>query len=71
MPLSITFISFIPDSFNSTLISVALASILFSTNYLTTEEHLSTTSPAAILLESISSIIFITAIKSPNILYNK
>ena len=41
------------------------ATILFSTNSLTTDAHLSTTSPAAILLDNISSIIFITAILPP------
>ena len=65
LPLSMTFICLVPASSNSTLISVLPASILFSTNSLTTEAHLSTTSPAAILLARSSSIIFITAILSP------
>ena len=54
-------------NFNSTLISVLPASILFSTNSLTTLAHFSTTSPAAILFASISSITCIFAITSPTL----
>ena len=50
LPLSVTLINEIPPSFISTVIAVAPASIAFSTSSLTTEEGLSTTSPAAILL---------------------
>ena len=44
-----------PPSFNSTVIFLALASIEFSTNSLTTLAGLSITSPAAILLANEAS----------------
>ena len=62
LPLSITLILLNPDSINSILISSLLASTEFSTNSLTTDKHLSTTSPAAILLASKSLITLIFAI---------
>ena len=48
-PLSVILIREMPPSFISTVIAVALASIAFSKSSLTTEDGLSTTSPAAIL----------------------
>ena len=50
IPLSVTFIFFIPPSINSTVIIVLFASIAFSTSSLTTLTGLSTTSPADIKL---------------------
>jgi hypothetical protein len=49
-PLSVTLINEIPPSFASTVTAVAPASIAFSTSSFTTEDGLSITSPAAILL---------------------
>ena len=48
-PLSVTLISVMPPSFISTVMALAPASMAFSTNSFTTDEGLSTTSPAAIL----------------------
>ena len=48
-PLSVIRISFLPPSVISTVTAVAPASMAFSTSSLTTDEGLSTTSPAAIL----------------------
>ena len=62
IPLSITFISFNPDSFKYIFISSLPASMLFSTSSLTIETHFSTTSPALILLASISFITLILLI---------
>ena len=63
-PSSFTLISFLPASIKLISIEFAPASIEFSTNSLTTEEHLSTTSPAAILFVKASSITLIWPITS-------
>ena len=52
-PLSVILINEIPPSFISTVMAVAPASMAFSTSSFTTDEGLSTTSPAAILIYSI------------------
>ena len=51
-PLSLTDMRLMPPSSMKTEISVAPASMLFSTSSLTTEEGLSTTSPADIILNT-------------------
>ena len=58
-PLSETRIKPLPAFIISTNTSVAFASMEFSTNSFTTDAGLSTTSPAAILLISVSGRIFI------------
>ena len=56
LPLSVTRIEVKPASTRDTSILVLCASIAFSTSSLTIEAGRSTTSPAAILLASVSSI---------------
>ena len=56
IPLSVTLILSNPPLISSIRISVALASMLFSTSSFTILEHLSTTSPAEILFAKASLI---------------
>jgi hypothetical protein len=66
-PLSVTVILRKPLSIKSTFITLAFASILFSTNSLTTLLGRSTTSPAAIILASsgLNSLILVIYSTSP------
>ena len=64
IPLSVTQIPFKPPFTSSTLISLDLASIEFSTNSFNTEEQRSTTSPADILLARLSLMTWILLMAS-------